>query len=149
MKLETINFEEGVEKLLKITLKHKNKPLLVGIFGHPNSGKTELRIKTRDKLYKTGKFGWIGMNRDSLDRYPGEKKDIEYYLIEDIGAPICAERYALENFGKKLDLKIYMAQNFNPEASLPWKDLKNNVYDLIIENPKANNKRKYSDTSKF
>jgi len=143
--INIISFEEGIERLVKSGLKHKNKPFLAGIFGNPHSGKTELNKRVRDKLYELGKFGWIGMNRASLDRYPGEKKDIEYYLIEDIGMPICAERYAIKHFEKGLDLKIYMIQTFSLEAVSIFdrKNVIDGIYDFIIENPKASSKGKY------
>ena len=137
--LKINTFEEGLERVISTVLNGQTRPVIVSINWSANSGKTELRKKAHENLdIKHGKRGWIGLRGDSLDRFIQYPEGPDYFLIEDTGPfPLAADNYALEFFGKKPDLRVYINRKIPPELV---EKLTEREYDLVIENSTATNK---------
>lgn len=142
VRLNILNFENGVDYIVKTILEGEEKPVLVSIHGVPNSGKSKLRRTVQDKLWTDfKKLGWSSMCDTSLERFDlsWHIENPEFFLIEDLVLTISVNRYTKENFGRVPDLKVYIAKRFSL-SSLPkiLRDyMEKEKYDLIIENPKA------------
>ncbi len=143
--MERLNFEKGRDKIVSVIENVKSKPILVGFYGFPNSGKSYLinqvgeyfskkgleaacmggapnesffeTIRDNPKYVRPLLLFHYGANRAC---YPGTKK-----FISLNGEPQClAEKF----LGRDLDLSVKM---YNPnfyEAGLE-------EYDILISNP--------------
>lgn len=140
------NFEDGLVFVINTILEGKDKPVLVSIMGYPNSGKSELRKRAHYKLRDTfGKFGWIGMGGDSLDRFAQTKGCPDYFIMEDMPYADIVDKHTRSTFNRLPDLKVFMSKEFSL-ASLTV-NLRNDIgegkYGLVIDNPLATEKKLY------
>ena len=134
-----LNFEQGLNDLVQIVLKSKNRPTIISIHGFPNSGKTELRVRAHRILQKQGKMGWIAMCKTPIAELPQHPEGPDYFLIEDLQFIWPSKTYALDNFSRFPDLSSYIAKRFCQEK-LPRgvaEAIENGDYQIIIENPAA------------
>ena len=139
------NFQNGLEYVVNSVLRGDHKPIIVSVVGPPNSGKSELRLRSHRRLSSSGQHGWVGMRGDTLDRFPKYDGELDYFIFEDVGGYTLGDSYSLENFGKTPNLRVYITKQFILETlpSLMIKDIEEGIYELIIENPVAVNKKLY------
>jgi hypothetical protein len=139
-----VKFKEGFDCIVNTVLRigEREKPVLVSFQGLPNSGKTYIMKKVLDELYqKHNSLGWMGVCGDTLERFLVTDKP-DYFLIESTSYPISANRYARKNFGRPIDLSVYISQNVSKNLN-PYilSEISEKNYDIIIDNPDAKDKK--------
>lgn len=130
-----LSLEEGIQEVLRLA-DGTEKPVIVGIYGMPDSGKTHFRTMLRKELEKAGKtinVGKIGDTpRDNFDPNP------DYMLLE--GLLWLYREKTIGYYGKPVDIAVLVKN----EALITPGGIKRTdgyQYDIIIDNPNSKRKR--------
>ena len=137
---EPVDFNKGIESIIKTIEIGKDKPTIVTINGLPDSGKTKLMIDTQKILFSNNIQGWSGMSNQEFDLYFRDDVPIPVYvLLEDVGPFFASDNFVLSYFGKNPDLRVYIYRQMLLSEHIDLiKDQRNyDAYGLIIENPDA------------
>lgn len=140
---KVLSYNEGIEYIFdNINNNSKNTtPYIVSIHGVPNSGKTHFRKEVFNKLNQTTNLiGRMGMVDDSLNKILARNDMSDYIILEEMIYVERAKMYAIETFGKPIDLKVYIAQKFDYNSPLWLKKYVSENHEICIENLFAKNK---------
>jgi len=139
--VNSVDFNSGLDFLVSsifIGLNRQVKPFVATIVGRPNSGKSELIKKAKERLELFGIYGWVGCNGDSAQKMGGIfNSNPSFAFIEDIGFYEISDRFSSETFGKIPDLRVYMTKPRIDICASDFDDIQSGKYRLVIENPNS------------
>jgi hypothetical protein len=143
--IPTVDFETGLDSVVNAIVQGKNKPFVVTIVGLPNSGKSELRLRAKERLSVLGIYGWGGMAYNDLERIAQPKvvTNPQFVFIEDVLFHEGSDQCSREFFGKDPDLRVYM---FRRGTNIPREEVESmrlGLYNVVIENSCATERGKY------
>ena len=137
---EKLNLEQGLKRIFELG-SLKFKPVLVLIDGHANCGKTFIRKKLASLAYEKGYSSYGGMIGKNITSYLENRKDLDFLFLEDYLSTNPRETILKEVFNKKVDIAVLInnpkitGENFRLNCEIEQ-------YDLFIENPDSQIKRK-------
>jgi len=138
-----LSLEEGVEKIFELG-KTKEKPVLVSIHGQVNCGKSYIVNLLTNMAFKKGFVVNGGMceNKRSYLDIPNP----DYVFVEDAIYTAQAENCAREIVGKGIDIRVLvdnprLTRGLEHYAPLLLADIRDNKYDVIIDNPDSKDKK--------
>ncbi|MCR4327613.1 MAG: hypothetical protein NUV46_03465 [Nanoarchaeota archaeon] len=139
-----LNFEEALDFVKEKYENSVDFPLLVGVYGNPNNGKTHFV-----KEFMKRNFSWeapyaVRTVNDMGEFYNLSRKDDVRLLFVQVSSMMEASKYITNwnfkrEFGKKGDLSILL---FNPSIEINSNlDRLSKNYELVCLNPKSEIKR--------
>jgi hypothetical protein len=129
-------FEEGLEHVVQKVLAIKTKPpVLIAVYGHPNSGKTHF-LKQLSKQIPS--FGWVDLHHlergDERMERPTGYLGLHLLPIEYVHA----DRITQETLGKPTDVRVLLFTDTNP--FFPYRvaeGIDSGKFDAYIRNTRA------------
>jgi AAA+ ATPase superfamily predicted ATPase len=139
MKDRFTDFETGLETLVGFVRNLPSSPAIIGIYGQPNSGKTQLRTSVARKLGREHIYGWHQVRENTIDRGSEFIVNPRFVIYEDIYCfPRAANYYLQQQFNKPCDLFVYIASSLD---SIPAHDAASiDDFRLCILNENATKK---------
>jgi len=137
---EIVSLEESFSKIRSITKSVKHKPVVIGVYGMPNHGKTYFTRMAFEKFGSNNNpYAVLSTknNKRLVDNHLGYFYRADFYFVEAAGFPerefILAEtnRDFREIKGRDFDLNVLILNPNFYKADI--KECKQ-IYDLIIEN---------------
>lgn len=133
------SLEDGIEKIFELLDGVKEKPAVVGIYGHVNGGKTHLRKMCLNRTWEMGLVVNGGMVEN--ERAYAQNKNPEYIFVEDYITPFRDD--SIPFVSKPIDITV-LIRNYaicHPQNRTQINsNLKENAYDIIINNPASERK---------
>ncbi len=133
------SLEDGIEKIFALIDGVKEKPAVVGIYGHANGGKTHLKKLCFQRTWKRGLIVNGGMAED--ERAYAQNRNPDYIFVEDYIIPFRND--SIPFVSKPMDITILIRNDTicHPEDRA-WinSNLRENAYDIIINNPDSGRK---------
>mgnify|MGYP001558384661 FL=1 len=149
--MNTFQFEEGLQRVKTFCDEKKSEvvsPVLIGIYGHPHSGKTELisRLESMIDGRKRIKAGHINNPRE-LDYVSDYFKHFQYFFLHLLPSErVLIEKITLDHLGKIPDLNILI---YNPDFTqslsyiYSWERNIDDLFDFVVENKNSRVKHIY------
>ena len=133
------NLENGFEIIFELIGGVKEKPVVVGIYGHTNGGKTHLKKLCFKRTWEMGLVVNGGMVDD--ERAYAQNKNPDYIFVEDYIIPF--RKHSIPFVSKPMDITVLIRNDTicHPEDHT-WinSELRENAYDIRINNPDSKRK---------
>jgi len=138
---EIVSFEESFDRIRNIAQRIKHKPVVIGVYGLQNHGKTYFTRKAFDSLAKgSNPFNVLTTkdNKRLVDSHLGYFDRAEFYFVEAATTPerefvLRETNREFRNIkGRDIDLNVLI---LNPNLYKADIGECRRIYNLIIENP--------------
>ncbi len=150
---EVLNFETGLERVIKTIVSEVNRPVIVGVLGVPNTGKSHLIMRACNEIKQRYGLRGYGSMVDCLRKVDHLGKELGYYmdpvtfdpaylLLEDVGFPGYIVLLTKKRFNRNPDLVVLMKRQCGVFYDSEMRRDMDNIYgyDLIIVNPESRDK---------
>ena len=133
--MQSLDFDQGIQTVIKGILDSKEKPFVVSVTGFSNSGKTTFCKTVHNQLHEVhgirGWYGQMGADRFALGRW----KVPEYFLVED-QPPASRQltKYTQQLLGKDPDMMVYIIPALVEHSHGLLEHDSAELYDVVIEN---------------
>ncbi|MBU4257697.1 hypothetical protein KKC04_04790 [Patescibacteria group bacterium] len=132
--MKVYNPDEGLERIMELSEKCNQRPVLIAVIGLPNSGKTFLRERAKEKFHKKN----IGGTSSYDHGYHYEfSSAYDYFFIHaTCSNPKEVSSFTQQSLGRDVNIAVYI---YNPFVETPNVD-ELEEYDVTIENSGARRK---------
>ena len=124
---QQLAYKHGLEKTIELILQIDKKPVLIGVYGEKDAGKSYLINQLRKMLQ--GNSGTIRCEREAIERVLCSGIDYSYVFVHGIDSEAQVDSQRL---GSTPDLRVFI---YNPKLNTPLERYGEDYFDrfnLII-----------------